>query len=228
MSGRRHLRLLGGLSLAAAVVAAGAGIAYGFLSDPGGGTGYASTGSASLTVNSPLSHVCSYSSLSPGDLTGASACSLSVTYGGSISAYVSLTVTVQSKAGAGGTPLYNGNSGGLTLSASDGHNAFSLPAGPGTTGGVCPAGYRCWSDAYDIAAWYSGSTPNLLFVNGDGATFIVTPTFLKSVGNSFQGGTATVTLTAQAVQSAANTLPASCTTSTIGLPCPASGSFSWS
>jgi hypothetical protein len=37
-----------------------------------------------------------------------------------------------------------------------------------------------------------------------------------------------VTLTAQAVQAPANPLPAGCTTATIGQPCPATGTFTWS
>lgn len=229
LASARTWRLFAALTFAAAVAVAGAGAAYAYLSVGGSGTGSASTGSVILSVNSAASHTCSYSSLSPGDLTGSATCALSVIYTGSVPAYVSLTVAIQSEAGPGGSPLYDGSGiNGLTLSVSDGHNSFTVPTGPGTTGGTCPVGDMCWTASNELSAWYSGTTPNLVFASGDGATFTITPLFAKAAGNPYQGGSASVSLTAQAVQSPANTLPASCTTSTIGKPCPASGSFSWS
>ena len=86
----------------------------------------------------------------------------------------------------------------------------------------------CWTAANDLAAWYSSATPNLTFSAGDTVTFTLTPSFPKTVGDRYQGGTAAVTLTAQAVQAAGNPLPPGCTTATIGQPCPASGTFTWS
>ena len=80
----------------------------------------------------------------------------------------------------------------------------------------------------DLAAAYSGSTPSLTFANGDTATWTVTPLFPSTVDNAYQGATATLTLTAQAVQAPGNTIPASCNTSTIGQNCPSDGSFAWS
>jgi hypothetical protein len=142
---------------------------------------------------------------------------------------MSLTVQIQSTKGIGTKPLFDGtNTTGLTLSISDGHRTFTVPTGAGSTGGSCPVGYTCWSASNDLAAAYSGSTPNLTFANGNAVTFTITPLVAKVNGNPYQGGSATVTLTAQAVQAGANPLPAGCTTSTIGQPCPATGSFSWS
>lgn len=221
----RRWRVLGGLSLAAAVAAAGSGVAYSYFTTTATGTGTALVGTVSLQTTT--SKTCNYNFLSPGDLTSASTCVLAVAYTGSVAAYVSLSVAVQSKAGPGGTPLYDGtNSSGLTLSITDGHHSFSVPTGAGTIV-TCPAGYTCWTSVYDLAASYSGATPSLTFANGGTATWTLTPLFPTSVTNSYQGGTATVTLTAQAVQAAANPLPPSCTTSTIGQPCSGSG-FSWS
>lgn len=220
----------------AAVTATVGGLVVGFasatVSAMGPGTGSASTGSVAMRINAPATHACSYGSLLPGELTGSATCTLSVTYTGSISAYLSLTVQVQSKAGAGGDLLYDGtNTSGLTLSISDGHNNFTAPTGSGTTGGSCPAGCTCWTAANDLAAWYSNGTPSLTFSNGDGLTFAVTPLFPGTVGDARQGGAATVTLTVQAVQAPANPLPVApvaCTVFTIGQPCPASGTFTWS
>lgn len=213
--------------IGAAVVTAAlaAGIAYASLTANGGGSGNAST--STVSIGTPASTTCSYLHLAPGD--SMANCSLGVTYTGSIPAWMSLTVAIQSKPGRiGGSTLYHGNTAGLTFSISDGHNSFTVPTGAGTTGGTCPAGNTCWSVANDLAAWYGGSTPNLSFANTRSATWTVTPVFPRTSGNPYQGSTATLTLTAQAVQTAANALPAVCTTSTIGQPCAPTASFSWS
>jgi hypothetical protein len=195
----------------------------------GFGTGSASTGSVALNINGPAMHVCSYNALLPGDLDGSVSCSLSVSFSGSIPAYLSLTVQIQASAGAGGDLLYDGtNNAGLTLAISDGRHSYAVPTGPGRTGGSCPPGLTCWTAANDLAAWYSHVGAELQFSSGDAATFTLTPRFPRSVGSGYQGGTATVTLRAQAVQAPANPLPATCTTSSIGQPCPAAGPFTWS
>jgi hypothetical protein len=213
--------------LAGAVGALVAGVAVAYLNvSPGGsGIGSASTGSVSLAINAPATYACTFGALKPGDLTGAAGqtCSFSVAYTGSIQAYVSLTVAIQSNAGvgAGKQPLYDGtNTTGLTFKITDaGGKTYTVPTGTGTTGGACPAGFTCWTAANDLAATYTpGAT--LTFSNTNTATWTVTPLFQKGVGNAYEGGTAALTLTAQAVQGApANPLPASCTTSTIGQPC---------
>ena len=228
-AGRRaqRFRTLGLASVAAGIGALVTSIVYALLTLNGGGTGSATTGSVSL--GTPVSTTCNVANLSPGDLTGSRTCSLATTYTGSLPAYMSLTVQIQSTKGIGAKPLFDGtNTTGLTLSISDGHRNFTVPTGAGSTGGSCPVGYTCWSASNDLAATYSGSTPNLTFSNGNAVTFTVTPLFAKATGNPYQGASATVTLTAQAVQAGANSLPAGCTTSTIGHPCPATPSFSWS
>jgi hypothetical protein len=204
------------------------GMAFASLTANGTGTGSTSTGT--VAIGAPVTQVCNYSKLVPGDLTGTSTCSMSVTYTGSLSGYLALTVAIQSKAGSGGHLLYDGsNTAGLSFSISDGHNKYTVPTGTGTTGGTCPSGFTCWTAANDLAAWYSGTTPSLSFASGNAVTWTVTPVFPRTAGNIFEGGTASLTITAQAVQGApANPLPAGCTTSTIGSPCPASGTFTWS
>jgi hypothetical protein len=222
----RRVRVLGLASMAAGAIALVTGVVSAFLTANGGGVGSATTGSVSL--GNPVSTTCNVTNLVPGDLTGSRSCSFGVTYAGSLPASMSLTVQIQSASGSGGTRLYDGtNTSGLTLSISDGHRSFTVPTGAGSTGGSCPAGYTCWTSSNDLAATYSGSTPSLTFANGNAVTFTVTPLFPKSAGNPYQGARAAVILTAQAVQTGANPLPASCTTSTVGQPCPASGSFSW-
>lgn len=232
---RRQARAAGLVTIVAAVVAAAVGVAYAFFSTSTSSANTFSLGTVALTLNSPATTTCTYPKLQPGDLTGAAGqtCVLSVTYAGTISAYESLTIQVQSKAGIGGTPLFDGSEhsdgtggNGLTLSVSDGHSTFAVPSGSGAPC-VSPAGYTCWTASYDLASTYSGATP-LVFTNGAAATFTLTPKFMTSAGNAYEGGTATVILTAQAVQAPANTLPTSCTIPSpqIGQPCSGAG-FAW-
>ncbi len=216
-------------ALVVAALALALGVAAATSDLTGSGAGQATTGTVALSVDGPATHVCDYGRVVPGDLTGSADCAFSVRYDGSITAYLSLSLLVASAAGPGGQPLYDGsNSDGLTLHVSDGHRSFTVPTGPGTTGGACPAGSTCWTAASELAGWYAGTSPDLTFSSGDAVTFTVIPHFPVTAAAAYQGGTATVTLTVQAVQAPANPLPGGCTTATIGQPCPASGSFTWS
>lgn len=205
------------------------GLAYGFFASAGSGDGSATVGTLALGLNAPASSSCTYSNLTPGDLAGLNQCTLAVNYTGSVPAYVSLSVDVSSSAGTGGGLLFNGSgSSGLTFAISDGHTSFEVPSGPGSTGGSCPAGDTCWTSPDDLAAWYSGGAANLDFTSSSPVvTWTVTPLFPTSAGNTFEGGRATLTLTARAVQGTPNPLPAGCDLSTIGQSCPANGSFVW-
>lgn len=186
-------------------------------------------GRGQVSMTTPATRACTYAALVPGDLTGSAACSLAVTYTGAMPAYLSLTVTVQSKSRPGGVPLYDGsNASGLTVSVSDGHASYTVPTGAGVAGGSCPSGFTCWTSAFDLAGWYRNGAPDVKFVAGDAVTFTATPRFPRTAGNPYQGGTATLTLTVRAVQAPANPLPGSCGTATIGRPCPANSTFSWS
>jgi hypothetical protein len=225
------------VTLGAAAAALVAGIAYA-TAGTGSGTGSATTGSVVVTLNSlPVTNQCSYTNILPGDLPGAAPCTMKVTYAGSIPAFMSLTVTIESRAGSGGHLLYDGTNNpglhGLTFTISDsGGRSFTVPVTTNLlTGTSCPSGYTCWSVPNELADWYTASTPNsnLQFTNASPAvTWTVTPSFPSSAGGTFQGGTATLILSVQAVQAPANPLPASCTTSTIGFSCPAGGTFTWS
>jgi hypothetical protein len=220
-------RLVYAIALTTAIsgMVAGFAVAARILADSG--TGLASTGTVVLHVNGTGTQVCDYGLLAPGDLTGSAHCTLSVTYRGSVPAYLALTVRVSSKAGSGGSPLYDGtNATGLTMQLREGHHSFTVPTGPGSTGGHCPAGFTCWTAQDELAA-RAADTAGLVFHRGDTVTFVLTPIFDSATGNSYQGGKAKVALLVQAVQAPANPLPATCDVSTIGQPCPASGTFTW-
>src|SRR5260370_40585428 len=162
----------------------------------------------------------------PGDPTGSANCVVSVSYTGSIGAFDSLTARIRSKAGSGGSPLYDGtNMAGLTFSVGDGHHSYTVPTGPGVP---CEHGFTCWAANNDLAAAYRGSVPALVFDRSDEATFTMRPRLLTAVGNAYQGGTALIVLHVQAVQAPANPLPPNCDITTIGPPCPAAGPFTCS
>jgi hypothetical protein len=214
---------------ASAALALVLGIAAATADLQGTGGGLASSGTVALRVNGPATHACDFGDVLPGTLTGAATCTFSVSYAGSLTAFVALTIQVTATAGAGGRPLFDGsNTSGLALQVSDGHASYTVPTGPGTTGGACPARSTCWTQPDDLAAWYRGRTPELVFSSGDVTTFTITPMFPPSAGAAYQGGSADVVLTAQAVQTAANPLPGRCTSTAIGQPCPPSGPFTWS
>jgi hypothetical protein len=227
----KRWRALFVVGLVTANLALVAGLAFAFFTTTGTGTGSGQVGTVALTENGPpATHSCNYTDIVPGDLPGSptGTCALSVTFTGIGPAWVSLTIAVHSRAGSGGSTLYDGSgTSGLTVSISDGTNSYTVPTGAGTTGGSCPIGFTCWSTANDLAAWY-GPGPNLSFTNGKAVTWTVTPQFPTSATNPYQGASATVILSAQAVQALGNPLPAGCTTSTIGIPCPSQGGFSWS
>lgn len=226
-SSQRRWRVLGGLALAGAVAAVVAGVAYGLLTVNGAGTGSASTGGLTLTVNSSQTRTCSYGALSPGDLTGSQTCALSVNYAGTVAAYISLSVLIETQAGRGGRTLYfPGKTNGLTMTIGSVTPAvtYTVPTTATTCPGAAPAHSTCYELDYELASTGAFSSPTAL-------TFTLTPRFLADPGdndqNSYQGSAAQVLLTAQAVQSPGNTL--SCISApTAGHACTPSGSFSWS
>jgi hypothetical protein len=215
----------GGLGLAISGLLAAFAAAAQILA--GSGTGLASAGTVAMRVNGSGTQVCDYDLLAPGDLSGSATCTLSVTYRGSIPAYLGLTIRISSKAGPGGSPLYDGtNATGLTMRVTQGRHSFMVPTGPGSTGKPCQTGFTCWMASHELAATRARHA-GLVFHRGDIVTFSLTPRFAAATGNSYQGGRAKIALIVQAVQAPANPLPATCNATTIGQPCPASGTFTW-
>ena len=214
---------IAGIAAAAATGLASGSGSYGY------GTGSASTGGVLLRVDERATRTCRLRLLVPGGLARAARCALAVRYGGSIPGYLSVSVTIRSKAGTGGRPLYDGSrTSGLRLMLGDGHRRYVVPAGSGRRGPRCPAGFTCWRIPHDLAAWYWRGRPHLIFLAGRRARFTLRAAFARSAGNGYQGGSAVVRLIASAVQAPANPLPRHCTIATIGRPCPGLRRFTWS
>lgn len=219
----------GAMSMAALV----GGLAFAFLNVNGSGTGSATTGALALTLNAPATHACTYSALAPGDLIGTPSCTLSVTYSGAISGWVGLDVLIATKAQAPGTlPLYNPSdaSHDLQITISDNQSSPVTYVTPSTSFGASLA--SCPSP-YNVGGYTCYQLANLLvstaaFTNASPAvTFTLTGSLPSGSGNSYQHGTASVVMTAHAVQSPANALL--CTaTPTPGKPCVPAAPFSWS
>lgn len=232
----RHLRRLYVGTLIAGTFALVAGVAFALSNTTLNGTVTVGIGSVSLTGSASSSCPVSYPGLVPGDTANAlGTCQFTFNYTGSLPAYMSLTVQVQSKAGIGGTTLFDGTSTGLQVSVSDGTTSYSTPPATGTTTCTPSGGYTaCWVESNDLtASSYPSSVPDLNFGPGhsNAVTFTVMATLPSGAKNQYQGGAASVTLTAQAVQAGANTLPAACNESTVGQPCSSSAGpppFAWS
>lgn len=222
---RGHVLYAAGLGLAISGLLAAFAAAAQILA--GSGRGLATAGTVAMRVNGSGTRVCDYGLLAPGDLTGSATCTLSVTYHGSIPAYLALTIRINSKAGPGGAPLYDGtNVTGLTMRLKEGRHSFMVPTGPGSTGKPCQTGFTCWMAPHELAT-AGADHADLVFRRGDTVTFTLAPRFAAATGNSYQGGKAKVALIVQAVQAPANPLPVTCNVTTIGRPCPASGTFTW-
>jgi hypothetical protein len=175
-----------------------------------------------ITLSDNVTGACSDSNMAPGD--SPAACTLGLTYSGSLSAYLAVDVLIETQAGTGGTDLYNpGGSNGLTVSISDNQSSpvtYTVP----TTSTTCPGGAPGGSTCYELDDELLGTGS---YSNGATDTISTSVSLPTAAGNGYQGGAAQVILTALAVQSKNNTIH--CTaTPTAGQSCSATGGFAWS
>jgi hypothetical protein len=224
----RKWRVLGAIALVGAVGALVANVAFGLLTANGSGYGSASTGSVSF--GAPVQSTCNYAHMVPGDSIGP--CTLAVTYNGTISAYEALSVLIETKAGtgAGARTLYDPSTGnGLTMTVKDNQGSpvtYTLPTTVTACPVTAPAGSTCYELDHELVSTTPVSNPNPV-------TFKLSPVFASATKNPYQGGTASVIFTVNAVQAPANPISCSSTSPSVspptaGKPCAASGSFAWS
>ena len=164
-----------------------------------------------VTLSQTAGTACTVTALAPGDTD---TCTYTVTYGGSLAAVVLLDVTATSSAGAPGTEaLLDGTQGinpcntvtedtydcGLQVSIQDSQaspNTYSL--GTVTCTGNAPNASPCNSSDLNQGVAYAPG-------GGDFSTTFTTTAYLPlGAENEYQGGSATITLTAHAVQAAHN------------------------
>ena len=235
-------RVLGGISLAASAGALVATFAFGALATNGQGTGSASTASVSLTQSAKKT--CVVGPMQPGDGTispgqpNASAnevqCQFTVTYGGSIPAYLGLSVTIASthaglpaKQDDGITPpaapgLYDSSVNGLQVLIKDNQStptvymnsngSQSNTTGAGTTlGGSVTTGANPSATNLLVSTSTFSSSAQVEFT----VDYYLPALMGSSVGNSYEAAASSITLSVRAVQSAGNSTSAC----SAGRPC---------
>lgn len=163
------------------------------------------------------STVCTVENIAPGDGTFTSSqlgttadhepCTYDLVYSGSLSAWVYVNVSVTSSsgsdanaAGIGTEPLYDGTSAGLDVIIKD-YRSNRIHLGSGTltpATATAPASYTS-SDNHQLLGKFTAT-------NLDNTDRITTNWALPhDAGNGYQGGTASITITAKAVQARNNT-----------------------
>ena len=251
ISRKRLLISAGGITAVGAAATLVLGSTLGlFSATETSGTNSFTAGTVSVGLDSTASVTCSVTAgtqptnMVPGDSSAGATlgskadqtCSYNVKYTGSAPAWVAVDVAVAN----GGTALFtSGADTGIQFYLKDGTNTYVTSASTngstaGHTGGTAGTTYAAQTTGTATALPAAGIA-NLL-VNPGGAT----PTAVSSgavsdmnldyllplaSGNTYQGGSVTVTLTFHAVQATNNALPAGCQS---GWQCTASGSFGWS
>jgi hypothetical protein len=223
------------LALAGAVVATlGAvgtlvgGTTFGLFSSSGSSNGNVFTaGTVTVGPGDTGSVTCTIPNMVPGDSsTGApiggktdTPCTYNVKYTGSASGWLGVDVTVAN----GSTALYDDTTTGLQLYLKDASSTYVTSTAP-------TAGTKFTQEGGTPASLPIGTTSNLLVsttpaTTGTAVSFTLNYAVPIASGNSYQGGSATVTLTFHAVQSNNNPLPGDCVA---GQQCNPGGSFVWS
>lgn len=223
------------LALAGAIVATlGAvgtlvgGFSFGLFSSTGtSGANVFTAGTVTVGPGSPTSVTCTIPAMVPGDSSAGApigskadtTCTYNVKYTGSASAWLGVDVNVTN----GSTALYDGSATGLQLYLKAGSTSYVTSTAP-------TAGTTYTAQGGTATTLPAGTTSNLL-VSTSPATANTAVSFTLdyalpiATGNSYQGGSATVTLTFHAVQSADNPLPSACAT---GQQCNPGSTFVWS
>ena len=179
----------------------------------------------SVSVGSPsVSSACVVTGVLPG-ASSTSACTFSVTYTGTVPAYVSADVLVVS-GDATHSALWDGTGNGLQLSLSDGvqsdvvpTSALGICADVGSQFGTFPAALTCGEVNNVVLATTPVPSGTLYTLNLNWAM----PTTSL---NANQGGSAQIYVNFHAVQSGNNTLHCS-PVATLGQSCVPAGTFGW-
>jgi len=213
-----------------AVAALVGGVSFGLFS----GTQSSSTqsftaGTVTVGAGTPTSVTCTITNMVPGDSSAGApigskadtTCTYNVKYTGSANAWLAVDVTV----GNGSPALYDGTATGLQLYLKAGSTTYVTSTAP-------TAGTTYLNQSGTATSLPTGTTADLL-INTTAATTNTAVSFTLDYalpiasGNTYQGGSATVTLTFHAVQSGSNPLPTS-PACAVGQQCNAGSGFAWS
>ena len=229
LSVKKRVALAAGIAvIIGAVATMASGLTFGLYSASEASTGNSFTsGTVSVGTGTPTSVTCTITNMVPGDSSAGApvgskadtTCTYNVKYTGSASAWLAVDVAVSN----GSTSLYDGTATGLQMYLKDASTTYLTSTAPtaGTT--------------YKTTAGTATSLPatgiqNLLVstaaTTNTATSFSLDYALPIASGNTYQGGSTTVTLTFHAVQSANNPLPATCTTA--GQQCLPGSGFVWS
>jgi len=180
-----------------------------------------------LRLGESAVHTCTVTNLLPGDASTGEGrskmqCSFTVTYNGTMPAYLGLDVSIAgTKLGTdpngnvAGSYLYDSSPAGLQLLIRD-NQSPQVTYMSGTTLGGSPTS----GSSPDSGVLLVSTTP---FTNGNSVTFTVDYSLPSTTTNAYQDASSSVTLTADAAQAANNGSTAGCTP---GQVCP--GITDWS
>ena len=227
---KKRLAIIAGsvATVGAAATLAG-GVTFGLFSASGaGGANTFTGGTVTVGTGTPVSVNCVITNMVPGDSSSgaaigskaATACTYNMKYTGSATAWMAVDVAVSN----GTTPLYDGTATGLQLYLKDGTPSTYLTSTAPTAGTT----FAVQGGA--ATSLPSGTTANLLVsttpaTTGTAVIFTLNYAVPIATGNTYQGGSATVTLTFHAVQAGNNPLPGACVA---GQQCNATTTFLWS
>ena len=227
---KKRVALAAGVAASIGAIAAlASGTTFGLYSatETGAGNSFTS-GTVSVGTGTPTSVTCTITSMVPGDSSAGAAigskadttCTYNVKYTGSAPAWLAVDVAVSN----GSPTLYDGTATGLQLYLKDASSTYLTSTAPtaGTTYKTA-AGTATTLPAAGITDLLVSTTAA---TTDTAASFSLDYALPIASGNTYQSGSATVTLTFHAVQSGNNPLPATCTTA--GTQCLPGSGFVWS
>ena len=157
-----------------------------------------SSGTVSLTNN--VTGACGVANMLPS--AAPAACTLKATYGGSLPAWVSVNVLIETQAGNGGTKLYNPSDSAhdlqVTLTSTSPTVTYAVPV----TATTCPGGAPSGSTCYELDNELVSAMP--VTSSSSATTFTVAVSLPAGTTTGYRGGAAQVVLTAHAAQSGNN------------------------
>jgi hypothetical protein len=230
LSKKRVALAVGVAASIGAIATMASGVTFGLFSASEASAGNSFTsGTVTVGTGTPTSVTCTITNMVPGDSSagapvgskGDTTCTYNVKYTGSASAWLAVDVAVSN----GSTSLYDSTATGLqmylkdatpttylTSTAPTAGTTFKNQAGTATT---LPT-----TGALDLLVSTTAAATNTA------VSFSLDYALPIASGNTYQGGSATVTLTFHAVQSGNNPLPLTCTTA--GAQCLPGSGFVWS
>jgi hypothetical protein len=229
LSKKRIALAVGAAASIGAIATLASGVTFGLYSASEASAGNSFTsGTVSVGTGTPTSVTCTITNMVPGDSSAGApiggkadtTCTYNVKYTGSASAWLAVDVAVSN----GSTSLYDSTATGLQLYLKDASPATYLTSTAPT------AGTTFKNQAGTATTLPAGSTADLLVSTTAAATntavsFSLDYALPIASGNTYQSGSATVTLTFHAVQSVNNPLPTGCAA---GSQCLPGSGFVWS